>query len=70
MYKHPPRNLGLDLVRVTEASALAAGRWMGLGRQDQADQAAAREAIQIVVADFQTESEISIPGVTLNVVAQ
>jgi fructose-1,6-bisphosphatase II len=41
MYKHPPRNLGLDLVRVTEASALAAGRWMGLGRQDQADQAAA-----------------------------
>lgn len=42
MNKHPPRNLGLDLVRVTEASALAAGRWMGLGRRDDADQAAAR----------------------------
>lgn len=41
MNRHPPRNLGLDLVRVTEASALAAGRWMGLGRRDNADQAAA-----------------------------
>ena len=41
MNRHPPRNLGLDLVRVTEASALAAGRWMGLGRRDDADQAAA-----------------------------
>jgi fructose-1,6-bisphosphatase II len=36
----PPRNLGLDLVRVTEAAALSAGRWMGLGRRDSADQAA------------------------------
>ena len=25
MDEHPPRNLGLDLVRVTEAAALAAG---------------------------------------------
>ena len=41
MNRHPPRNLGLDLVRVTEASALAAGRWMGLGRRNDADQAAA-----------------------------
>jgi fructose-1,6-bisphosphatase II len=41
MNEHPPPNLGLDLVRVTEAAALAAGRWMGLGRQDEADQAAA-----------------------------
>jgi fructose-1,6-bisphosphatase II len=28
-------NLGLDLVRVTEAAALAAGRWMGLGMPDE-----------------------------------
>ena len=35
---HPPqRNLGLDLVRATEAAALAAGRWMGLGKPDEAD---------------------------------
>jgi fructose-1,6-bisphosphatase II len=35
-----PRNLGLDLVRVTEAAALSAGRWMGLGKRHEADQAA------------------------------
>jgi fructose-1,6-bisphosphatase II len=34
------RNVGLDLVRATEAAALSAGRWMGLGQPDQADQAA------------------------------
>jgi len=34
-------NLGLDLVRVTEAAALTAGRWMGLGMPDQANQQAA-----------------------------
>jgi fructose-1,6-bisphosphatase II len=34
-------NLGLDLVRVTEAAALTAGRWMGLGLPDQASQQAA-----------------------------
>ena len=33
----PPRNLGLDLVRATEAAALAAARWMGLGKPDEAD---------------------------------
>lgn len=36
-----PRNLGLDLVRATEAAALKAGRWMGLGRPDEADDEAA-----------------------------
>lgn len=40
MNEHPPRNLALDLVRVTEAAALAAGRWMGLGEPDQANEAA------------------------------
>lgn len=40
MNQHPPRNLGLDLVRVTEAAALSAGRWMGLGRREGADRAA------------------------------
>jgi fructose-1,6-bisphosphatase II len=39
---HPPRNLGLDLVRVTEAAALSAGRWMGLGRRNEANQVAAK----------------------------
>jgi fructose-1,6-bisphosphatase II len=34
------RNWGLDLVRATEAAARSAGRWMGLGGQDEADLAA------------------------------
>jgi fructose-1,6-bisphosphatase II len=36
----PDRNLALDLVRVTEAAALAAGRWVGRGDKEGADQAA------------------------------
>ena len=31
------RNWGFDLVRATEAAARAAGRWMGLGKRDEAD---------------------------------
>jgi fructose-1,6-bisphosphatase II / sedoheptulose-1,7-bisphosphatase len=34
------RNLALDLVRVTEAAAMAASRWMGLGKKIEADGAA------------------------------
>ncbi|GAB7387873.1 class II fructose-bisphosphatase [Bacillaceae bacterium] len=34
------RSLTLELVRVTEAAALASARWMGLGRKDEADGAA------------------------------
>jgi fructose-1,6-bisphosphatase II len=34
------RNLGLDLVRVTETAAMAAARWMGRGDKEAADQAA------------------------------
>ena len=36
----PDRNLALELVRVTEAAALAAGRWIGRGDKEDADQAA------------------------------
>lgn len=38
--KDPTRNLALELVRVTEAAALAAGRFMGRGDKEAADQAA------------------------------
>lgn len=44
----PSRNLGLDLVRATEAAALTAARWMGLGRPRQADQAAARAMCEVL----------------------
>jgi fructose-1,6-bisphosphatase II len=36
----PDRNLALELVRVTEAAALAAARWAGRGEKEAADQAA------------------------------
>jgi fructose-1,6-bisphosphatase II len=36
----PDRNLALELVRVTEAAALAAARWIGRGEKERADQAA------------------------------
>lgn len=38
----PSRNTGLDLVRVTETTALAAGRWVGSGDYDSAHRAATR----------------------------
>jgi fructose-1,6-bisphosphatase II len=34
------RNLALELVRVTEAAALACGRWVGKGDKTAADRAA------------------------------
>jgi len=36
----PDRNLALELVRVTEAAALSAGRWIGRGDKEAADRAA------------------------------
>jgi fructose-1,6-bisphosphatase II len=38
----PDRNLALELVRVTEAAAMAAGRWVGRGEKNGADGAAVR----------------------------
>src|SRR5438477_12881972 len=40
MATRPDRNLALELVRVTEAAAMAAGRWIGRGGKNAADQAA------------------------------
>src|SRR5699024_4911685 len=36
----PDRNLAMELVRVTEASALASGRWVGRGKKNEGDGAA------------------------------
>jgi fructose-1,6-bisphosphatase II len=38
--ERPDRNIALELVRVTEAAALAAGRWMGRGAKNDSDGAA------------------------------
>ena len=40
MTEVPDRNLAMELVRVTEAAALAAGRWIGHGDKEAADKAA------------------------------
>ncbi|HZP90111.1 MAG TPA: class II fructose-bisphosphatase [Actinomycetota bacterium] len=46
--QRPDRNLALDLVRVTEAAALAAGRWIGRGDKVSADQAAV-DAMRLMI---------------------
>jgi fructose-1,6-bisphosphatase II len=40
MSEKPDRNLAMELVRVTEAAAMAAGRWAGRGQKESSDQAA------------------------------
>src|SRR5437588_11307326 len=45
----PDRNLAMELVRVTEAAALASSRWMGRGDKEGADGAAV-EAMRVVLA--------------------
>jgi fructose-1,6-bisphosphatase II len=50
--RQPDRNLALDLLRVTEAAAMAAGRWVGRRDKDGADAAAvaAMRAMMVTVA--------------------
>jgi len=43
--ERPPRNIGLDLVRVTETVALAAGRWIGSGDFASTHRAASRAMV-------------------------
>ncbi|MBA2522729.1 MAG: class II fructose-bisphosphatase [Solirubrobacterales bacterium] len=44
----PDRNLALELVRVTEAAALAAARWVGRGEKEEADGAAV-DAMRLLI---------------------
>ena len=59
MSEQPERNLALDLVRVTEAAALAAGRWMGRGNKIAADQAAV-DAMRLVLNTIEMDGVIVI----------
>src|ERR1700722_19482457 len=54
----PDRNLALELVRVTEAGAMAAGRWVGRGDKEGGD-AAAVDAIRQLV------NSVSMRGVVV-----
>jgi fructose-1,6-bisphosphatase II len=53
------RNLALELVRVTEAAALTAGRWMGRGQKEAADQAAV-DAMRMVLNTIRMDGVVVI----------
>ncbi len=55
----PDRNLAMDLARVTEAAALAAGRWVGRGDKEAADQAAV-DAMRLVLNTVPMEGTVVI----------
>ena len=55
----PTRNLALELVRVTEAAGLAAGRWMGRGDKVAADKAAV-DAMRLVLNSIDMDGIIVI----------
>jgi fructose-1,6-bisphosphatase II len=54
----PDRNLAMELARVTEAAALAAGRWMGRGDKNAADGAAV-DAMRVVL------NSVSMDGIVV-----
>jgi fructose-1,6-bisphosphatase II len=59
MDSRPTRNLALELVRVTEAAALAAGRYVGRGDKVAADQAAVN-AMRLVLNTIQMDGVVVI----------
>jgi fructose-1,6-bisphosphatase II len=58
-YQLPDRNLGLDLMRVTEAAAMAAGRWTGRGDKESGDRAAV-DAMRYVMSSVPMRGVIVI----------
>ncbi len=59
MSSTPSRNIGLELVRVTEITALMAGRWLGLGNRLEAHRAATK-AMREALADVDIDGHIVI----------
>jgi len=55
----PDRNLALELVRVTEAAAMAAGRWVGRGDKNGADGVAVN-AMRILIATVGMQGTVVI----------
>lgn len=53
------RNLGLDLVRVTETAALGAARWLGRGNKEAADQAAV-DGMRLHLSTIDIDGEVII----------
>jgi fructose-1,6-bisphosphatase II len=59
MNEKPERNLALELVRVTEAAALAAGRFMGRGDKEGGDKAAV-DAMRLVLNSVEMDGIVVI----------
>ena len=59
MTEQPDRNLALELVRVTEAAALAAGRFMGRGDKEGGDRAAV-DAMRLVLNTVEMDGIVVI----------
>lgn len=55
----PERNLGLDLVRVTESAAIAAARWQGRGDKVSVDQAAV-DGMRLILGNIDIAGTIVI----------
>jgi len=55
----PDRNLALELVRVTEAAAMAAGRWVGRGDKNGADGVAV-EAMRVMISSVSMNGTVVI----------
>ena len=58
VYPAPDRDLAMELVRVTEAAAVAAGFWVGRGDKNGADGAAVDAMRQVI-------STVSMAGVVV-----
>lgn len=55
----PDRNIGLELVRVTESAALAAAPWMGRNKKNEADKAAV-DAMRLMLNTIEMDGVIVI----------
>jgi fructose-1,6-bisphosphatase II len=55
----PDRNLALELVRATEAAAMAAGRWMGRNEKESGDQAAV-DAMRLLLSTVEMDGIVVI----------
>ena len=59
MSEAPDRNLALELVRATEAAALAAARWVGRGQKEEGDGAAV-DALRLLLGSVRMDGIVII----------
>ena len=59
MSEAPDRNLALELVRATEAAALAAARWVGRGQKEEGDGAAV-DALRLLLGTVRMDGIVII----------